>query len=368
MNRYQKGVIVVTVASVVGVWGSSGSAQAQPVHTSMSDTITSSTSTYNSISELVNADHSVTDTWTDGSTVVKVSGARGTLVQATSQMAKSGSTTMVTAEVSATAPAVVKTAAAANAAISAYALEGRSVVDDAVATGMDRATAQRLFGHLMDAPTSLVTVAPAVRPATSSTPTAHAATNMPRPSVLGAPTVALASGSIYDSWCVSLSQDGNRVHSSGCDVQRLDQQRGGDWYLGDEFQDSGVSTDTCSLCAGQDRLTQLWSDLAYPSNNTIVNHNPAGSASEPSSCRSVMVGVTSPETGLQYTETQSLCSSNFGPHSLRTGPSSPVFGVVWNGTEPHANWWEATEGVDVVHDPAGASPSASLTISQTYNY
>jgi hypothetical protein len=149
VKGYQKGTLMVAMASVALIWGSGGAAQAQPAHTSMSDTIASSTSSYHSVSELVNADRSVTDRWTDGSTVVTVSGARGTLVRAASQAIKSGSKTSVTAEASATAPALGKTAAAAAAAINAYAEEGRSVVNDAVATGMDRATAQRVFDRYL---------------------------------------------------------------------------------------------------------------------------------------------------------------------------------------------------------------------------
>ena len=64
------------------------------------------------------------------------------------------------------------------------------------------------------------------------------------------------------------------------------------------------------------------------------------------------VSVSSPQTGLGYSETESICASTMGPNVLNTGGATPMFGSKWSGHEPKANWWEATEGVDVVFQGA----------------
>ncbi|MDP9183552.1 MAG: hypothetical protein M3P04_12345, partial [Actinomycetota bacterium] len=152
------------------------------------------------------------------------------------------------------------------------------------------------------------------------------------------------------------------VKSYACDERRKDQVIGSDWYVADSFTDSAVSTDTCLVCWAPDHLTKIYTDLHFSSGNSVVKWTPTSTLAEPSSCRDVTLSLSSPKTGIGYSETAHVCSNSFGPHNV----ASTTFGSTWDGHEPKANWYEATEGVSIVHSPPGTSAGVSMTISHQW--
>jgi hypothetical protein len=343
-------IIVLTAVLVSATAGSVMAAQGS-ARTSMS---LAKGSGFSGKSEVVHKDGTVTDTWVSGNSVVRVSGYKSSHAS----IRESGSTAAGTSATSTLTASVTSSVNKGdpNIQIAAYKAANRSVVQDAINVGISPADAQARFGGMINPPTPggfQAASVGSIREVGASTINAGAA-------------VATAA-SIYNSWCASVSQAGGRVKTSACELQYLDQAIGSNWYMGDDFTVSGVSTDTCVWCVGRDSLTQIWGDVAYPIYNQIAKWTPTATASEPSSCRQVTIGLTSPASGLGYSETTSVCANNFGPHNLNTSNTKERFGAVWNGKEPtNGSWYEGAEGIDIVHDPSNASPNATLYVSQTY--
>jgi hypothetical protein len=339
--------------------------------------------------EIVHGDGTVTDTWRRGDQTVTVTGRPGVAVAIVEKEVGVGETAKKTLAVNATTPAIDKSDSRAVAKqLAWYAASGRSVVKSAIRSGMDPAAAHARFGDMQNVPAAPAVPVPIVPPSPnipSGVPKYGTRANGHPKTAVHVPSTALSGGTrnsstmfnsnllliesgsdsgngrYYDDICTSIKAgDGGDLEAYGCEVQYLDYRNGSDWWIGDEFRASGVSTDTCTNCWSPARLTQIWVDIAYGSGNRIVKWNPTSTTHPPSSCHSVTFGVSSPKTGLGYSETMNVCSESVGPHVLSTNEQGTRFGTVWNGKEPSANWWEATHGADVNHSPPQASASVCI--------
>lgn len=150
---------------------------------------------------------------------------------------------------------------------------------------------------------------------------------------------------IYDSWCVSVSGDSNRAYGHVCDVEKVMQQNGGDWYIGDEVTGTGRDT-------GNGLYSFLGADF-YGSGNTLVKWAPSGTL-HPSTCNTVTFGLSYGAASVSSTAT--LCPDTIDPVLNAYGPG---FGEFWHG---NTKSYVGLNPVDVIHDPPGASPSGSLHV------
>jgi hypothetical protein len=292
----------------------------------MSDKLASSAGYYG-VRETRQADGTVTDVWSDGKTVVSVSGLPGltvTIGAATTERTSSGAahgqqTVSVAASNS-------KTAGSAATAAAAYSASGRSVVKDVMAVGLDRAAAQRLAGQL------------AVQPQTAR-----------GNSAIG-PLVS--NSSMIGSTCTNARSSDGYVTGTACEVQNLDQANGSDWYVVDEHQSTAHSSDTRLF---PDRLYLLEEWIGYGANNTLVKWQP-GSTQNVGTCSTITFSITG-QNGTDYSQSESICPNTISPHNLNSTPA--FFGSAWNGSE-HNNDYEGTNSVDMVHSPSNASSAVSL--------
>lgn len=283
---------------------------------------------------MINADGTVTDTWSDpsGNTVV-VSGDAGSVVHVspvTTSTISSGHVSH-TWSINIAPPSPPKGGVnAAKRGELAYANSGQSVLKEAIAVGMDPTAAFRLYGT---APSSAASTAPSVASANS--------------------------GPIWKSWCASLNSSDGHVHSYACDVERIAYQSGSNWYVTDQMTDSGYSNNA-GCCFGES-LTQLVEAVVYSSGNQLVTWSPTSARYAPSSCTPITVSVST-----QYgsvSEANEICSDWIGPWTIQ----NLEYGTMWNGTEPQANWYESTEGVDMFHSPPGACTCTYLHVGMSWN-
>lgn len=298
-------ILGVTAALVLTVTGSAGTVSADPP---TAHRIVRGGAGYVLISEQVNRDGTVTDTWgVAGTPRVAVTGRPGLTV------------TITPDAVGATAPNVDKTRVGASDA-TGYLASGRSPNRDAAAIGASEL-------------------------------------------VLSSPRLASVAfnGTIYDSWCVQVFSPDGKVRTDACVTRYLDTDLGGgNWYLAHKIYASGISNDTNWFMP--DRLDQVKSWMTYPSSNQYVQWTP-GSTNSVGSCTSYGISITSGQTGLVYSQSQTVCPNSFGPANLDTGTSTPSFGSVWNGPAVQGAY-RGTESVDLLHSPSGASIGSTLWASE----
>lgn len=169
------------------------------------------------------------------------------------------------------------------------------------------------------------------------------------------------SGTIYDSWCVQVFSPDGKVRTDACVTRYLDTDLGGgNWYLAHTINASGISNDTNWFLP--DRLDQVKSWMTYPSGNQYVQWTP-GSSSGVGACGSYNIGIVSAQTGVSYSQSQTVCPNTLGPANLDTSTSSPSFGSVWDGPAVRGEY-RGTESVDLLHSPPGASIGATLWASE----
>lgn len=332
---------------------------------------------FKSVGEVVHSDGTVTDTWRRGGSSVSVSGPTGTGVRIFENQRGAGKRMTRTLGVAATMPEVDKSdSRAVDAMLASYAANRRSVVQTAIRSGMEPKAARAQFGHFdsgQDQPTvpkglpktgTRLSGAPKLT-LSPSLNVSRKLSGLNNKYVQFAPDEGGGGGTYYNSVCATVKSDDGNLKTTGCEVQKIDQRNGADWWLADEFQASGVSTDTCWNCWYPARLHQIYIDIQYGSGNQIVKWSPSVTRNEPDSCRTETFSVASPKTGIGYSVSQRVCSETVGPHVL-SNQQGARFGTVWNGHEPEANWWEGTHGVDVTHSPASASAAVCMAVSMTW--
>jgi hypothetical protein len=160
-----------------------------------------------------------------------------------------------------------------------------------------------------------------------------------------------AVGGITYSGCLNVTGDAGHAFGKSCDVQKMMQESGQDWYLGDQVTGSGNDPDWI------DSLSGIAAYVDYGPNNTIVSYTPNGTTSY-GSCetRSFNLGWN----GVGLSSSSEVCPGSLSPYGL---PSNTEFGSKWSGCDTGA----ITEGVnsdDVVHNPpnADSGPGVNATI------
>ena len=166
--------------------------------------------------------------------------------------------------------------------------------------------------------------------------------------------------SVYATPCASWTNPSGHVYIRGCDTQYLDiDYGGGDWYMADKSEASGRSN--CASDWTCDRMTQLYDKMSYLSGNTIIQWTP-NSTTTVGNCNTVSLSMTSNQSGIGYSSSQTICPNSYGPYTV-TGTD---FGGVWNGKETANNQWEGVDALDEDHSPAGAPAGVSFMVDVSW--
>jgi hypothetical protein len=226
---------------------------------------------------------------------------------------------------SVTLPAIDKNGPnAAALAVQRYASSGRSVQSEALAVGF------------------------------SATEIETALPSLPSHFLRRGSSATVSPGQIYNSGCVDVAGNSNQTHGHACIVQKLMQDNGGgDWYVGDEITSSGWGTDYWWKLSG----LQAWDQ--FGANNTIVQYSPQ-STQHPSACGTVTFSLA--YNGIGVSASSNVCPDRLDPKFW----GSTGFGTNWTGCAP-VNYVESAPGVDVDHNPWNASQYASINVYIWWN-
>lgn len=158
---------------------------------------------------------------------------------------------------------------------------------------------------------------------------------------------ANSSGTIMASPCVKVTGDGGSAYGRFCDVQRLVQANGSDWYMSDAGTGSGAET-------GWSNLSEFRGVIRYGSANTIVSWRPNGTIYK-GSCQDNTQSLTF--NGYSVSSTSTICPDEVDPFA----PSDHAFGETWWGCE--GGPVVGLNPVDIDHSPP--SSDASVTVTAT---
>lgn len=174
----------------------------------------------------------------------------------------------------------------------------------------------------------------------------------------------LAASTAPQSWCVYQNVSGDDVHTKTCNVRITDFARNGNQWYNDSVTGSAWSTDgTGDLeveCFDCDRIEKYGSYLSYEAGNEIPRWDP-NSTVDRGSCKTVTVGVTSPKTGIGYTESRSVCPDKLSP--WRIGELST--GAIWTGPPAPIGDYRGLVYTAMDHSPRGVG---TLTYLHAYVY
>jgi hypothetical protein len=236
---------------------------------------------------------------------------------------------------------------------------GRSVVTDAMETGMTFEDAVRTFGDLGDAiPTkahALAVVngtyaAPTV--AQSSFPSALALPSL-TPQITAVPAIiqTAATPVILDSACVDFTGGpANHATSHGCNIRYLDYSVSGDWYISNKMKSSAEVSDWYYQMVRHDVYTN------YNVGNSWVDWEP--SAVYPKgACGTLTLGVQDPKTGANISYGTTICPSSLGP--VWASSAHLGFGGIWSGG---STVYQNALALGVVHNPPGKSAAYSVHV------
>jgi hypothetical protein len=205
----------------------------------------------------------------------------------------------------------------------AYRDAGKSPAQDALAVGFTSTQAARIA---------------------AGTTAAHTVTPMTAP------------GTIIYSGCANYTGDAGNAYGRACDVQKMMQDNGGgDWYVGDQVTGSGNNNDWWNS------LTGLAGYVSYGPNNTIVEYAPNGTTSV-GNCTTV--GFSLGWNGVGLNTSSQVCPGTLSPYGP---PSNTVFGAHWSG----CNTGALTQGVnsdDVDHSPSGAASAPNVSVAIWWNH
>lgn len=166
--------------------------------------------------------------------------------------------------------------------------------------------------------------------------------------------------SVYATPCASWTNPSGHVYIRGCDTQYLDMDYGGgDWYMTDKAEGSGRSN--CASDWTCDRMTQLYIKMGYGSGNNIIQWTPNSTASV-GSCNTVTLSMTSNQSQIGYSTSQTICPNSYGPYTV----TATEFGAVWNGKETVSNQWEGVDALDEDHSPPGAAAGVNFVVGVSW--
>lgn len=157
-------------------------------------------------------------------------------------------------------------------------------------------------------------------------------------------------GTPWASSCVNISVLGAAITGSGCNNVYKKYVNGTDWYLANEYWASA------SLTAWQGPLGLHLQGVAFESTwhpgNTIYAVEPMSTQGF-GNCANWTVSVSAGENGVTIggSITGQICPSTLGPWNLRLGSTYPNSGAIWTGNVQGVSNYQATEGVQLVHNP-----------------
>jgi hypothetical protein len=241
-----------------------------------------------------------------------------------------------------------------------YKASGRSVITDAMETGLTYEEAVTQFGD-MD-PASVPTKAQAARvvngPSNKSAATdlseAKVSSTASPTTVSGTSTVAaLTTATAYDSWCTDVSANGGDQTAHGCIIRYLDYSSGGLRYW----------THKQKVTAKDDSFWMVMSSTTQryiaPTGNSVVDWDPYQTQSV-GNCNTYTVGATDPKTGVSASYSGTVCPNSFGPSF---SDSNRGYGSYWGGT---SNDYVGAHSISVVKTSPGYSSNGSLKVMMTW--
>ncbi|EWT00377.1 hypothetical protein N865_16045 [Intrasporangium oryzae NRRL B-24470] len=296
------------------------------------------------VAEKVAKDGSVVATITTAKGTVTVAGQRGalaTMKSDTGATKKGAPTASGGIETAVTLPDVKDQDAKALA--KAYRSSGRSVVLDAMATGMSFEDAVRSFGD-MD-PEGTAALLKARSASTGGTLTLASPTKQTTTSTTSA--VLAAAPVLLDSVCADASGDAGNATSHACAVRYIDWSSGGDVYYSHKEKVTARDDDWWYALD----TAKVW--VVYGSGNSVVDWDPYTTIPR-GSCGTVSVGVTDPKTGVNIGYSGTVCPDKEGPVWT---DSNRGYGAYWSG---YSRDYQGAVATSVVHSPPSASGSMTV--------
>jgi len=151
---------------------------------------------------------------------------------------------------------------------------------------------------------------------------------------------------IFDSWCVDVTLD-SRHWEHFCDVrEKVQDNGGGDWYMGDEMTGSTTRT-------GGQYLYSSYGGVAYTANNTMVKWQPSADVVPSSGCATNTQKLS--YNGVELSSETTVCPSVIHPYTNRLGGAG--LEEFWHGCDDGVI---GLNPVDVIHSPPSASVGATL--------
>ena len=255
-----------------------------------------------------------------------------------------------TADVSVEAPDTKLSGLDPQALVAAHKSSGRSVITDAMETGMTYEAAVSTFGDMGDA---IPTKAKAQAVVSGVAAPVGAASAFPSAFTAAAPAVYITGGTpqILDSLCVNFTGGpANHATSHGCDIRYLDYAVNGNWYISNKMKSSAIVSDWYYQMVAHD----VW--VGYYSGNSWVDWEPSRTYSE-GQCSTLTLGVTDPKTGVNISYGTSICPNSLSP--VWASSAYLGFGGIWRGG---STGYENAIAVGVVHNPPGYSDAYSVHV------
>ncbi|HET7476137.1 MAG TPA: hypothetical protein VFJ97_08970 [Dermatophilaceae bacterium] len=249
------------------------------------------------------------------------------------------------------------------AVVRAYKASCRSVITDAMETGLSYEQAMSQFGDMDPASNPSKEAAERVVAAESGASlTGRASRTTQRVSLAPAtastastsPTVAAwATATAYDSWCTDVSANGGDQTAHGCIIRYLDYSSGGLRYW----------THKQKVTAKDDSFWMVMSSTTQryiaPTGNSVVDWDPWQTQST-GDCRTFTLGATDPKTGVSASYSGTVCPDKFGPSF---SDSNRGYGSYWGGT---SNDYVGAHSISVVKTSPGYSSNGTLKVAMTW--
>jgi hypothetical protein len=227
----------------------------------------------------------------------------------------------------------------------AYKASGRSVVTDAMETGLSYEEALKQFGD-MD---------PGLNPTKSQAEklVKHArglAISSPAPTRIA---LAAAASTPYDSWCTDVIANGGDQSEHACIIRYLEYSSGGLRYFSHKQKVTAKDNSFWMVLSS----AKQW--YVAPVGNVVVSWDPFQTESK-GACSTVTLGATVPKTGANVGYSGTVCPDKFGPTLT---DSNRGYGSFWGGT---SNDYVGAPSLSVVKVNPGYSSNGTLKASMSW--
>ncbi|WP_370100437.1 hypothetical protein [Streptacidiphilus sp. MAP12-20] len=158
-------------------------------------------------------------------------------------------------------------------------------------------------------------------------------------------------GGIIQSPCASVSGDAGNAWGQTCDIQKmLENDGGGNWYVGDQVTGSGNDPDWYASLSG------LAADINYGGGNSMKQWDPSGYR-DAGQCGTLSTSAS--WNGIGVSASSPLCPDHIDIDGRATAQN---YGSHWSGHDT-GNRTEGVASSDVVYSPGNASSNPGLTVS-----